>query len=297
MLNITTQSENVCTVAGILNEMNIEEKTDKNGKDYISGTAKIRVDQEIDGKVVESEVPVRMFSYRIKNDGTDNMVYDRIKGYKDNFISASAVDDISKATRVICSGKTCNLKESMWPDRTTGQIRTGFEIDSNFLNLMRDSDSETADFILTGVVLNTREEMNGEEPTGRLIVSFGVIGYNGQISVLDLIAEDTKRASIESGWNQGDTVKVVGKIVVSNRTVQWKEELGFGEPIIRRRTESRRELIIMGGSPNGFEESRSYDADDIKNSLNNRKKYMEELKNRAKSAPAKPAAPSNGFTF
>ena len=297
MLNITTQSENICTVAGILNELDIQEKTTKDGRDYITGTAKVRVDQEVEGKSVESIVPVRMFSFKLKTDGTANQVYERIKNYQQNFIAATAVDDVSKATRVTFTGKTCNIKENMWPDKATGQVRTGFEIDCNFMNYMRDIDEESADFILTGVVLGTKEEMNGEEPTGRLIVNFGVIGYGGTINVLDLIASDTKRTHIESNWAQGDTVKVVGKIVVSNKVVRWKEELGFGEPIERKRTESRRELIILGGSPNGYEESLSYDSDDVKAALAKRKAYMEEVKNNSKPAAKPTTSSTNGFGF
>ena len=298
MLNITTQSTNECRIAGILRELDIEEKKTADGREYVTGTAKIGVDQEVEGKSVESIVPVRMFSFKLKNDGTINQVYPRIVGYKENFISAAAVDDVSKATQVVVSGNSCNLKETMWPDKTTGQIKTGFEVDCNFLNYKRDTDEETAEFVITGVVLGKREEMNGEDPTGRLIVSFGIIGYKGRINVVDLYASDTKRAHIEAEWNEGDTVKVVGKIVVSNKTVTWTEELGFGEPITRRRTESRRELVIMGGSPNGYEESMAYDADDIKNSLAERKAYMEELKNKSKTASAaKPANNVGGFGF
>ena len=44
------QSKNECTIVGILNELDIVEGKASDGRDYIRGTATIRVDQEVKGK-------------------------------------------------------------------------------------------------------------------------------------------------------------------------------------------------------------------------------------------------------
>ena len=67
----------------------------------------------------------------------------------------------------------------------------------------------------------------------------------------------------------------------------WTEEQGFGEPIKRQRTESRRELIITGGSPSGLDEEYSYDMDAIKIALDDRQGRINKLSEK------KPATPAN----
>lgn len=283
MLNIKeSQSKNECYISGIINELDIVEGNTNDGRGYIRGTAKIGVDQEIGGKTCENVITVSMFSMRKKQDGSDNSVYDRIKGYRDAFTSVAVAEDRSQATRVTLNGRACNLTENMWYDQRTGQVRTGFQIACNFLEKQRSTDEEKASFELSGVVLGMRPELDNEEnETGRLIISFGVIGYKGRIDVLELIANDTAKAHIEANWNKGDTVSVVGLINVVQKDITWTEEQGFGAPIVRHRTESRRELIITGGSAGGLEEDLSYDADDIKASLEDRKARMAQVKDKA----------------
>lgn len=295
MLNIKQiESKNECYISGVLNELEIVEGTTSDGRGYVRGTAKIRVDQEIDGKVYENIIPVSMFSMKLKNDGNPNQVAARIIGYKDSLISLAAAEVPSQASRITLSGKSCNIVENMWYDQKTGQVKSGFQVACNFLNQKRDSDKEKASFEFSGIVLGTKPELdkNGEE-TGRLIVNFGLVGYNGKIDVIDLIADDTARAHIESNWEKGDTVNVVGIINVTQKTVTWMEEQGFGEPIERIRTESRRELIIKGGSSGGLEESLSYDADDVKASLAERKNRMEKTKEKATAAKQSSVASKN----
>lgn len=60
------QSKNECTIVGILNELDIVEGKTSDGRDYIRGTATIRVDQEVKGKQVENLIPVSMFAMRLK---------------------------------------------------------------------------------------------------------------------------------------------------------------------------------------------------------------------------------------
>lgn len=297
MLNIKqVQSKNECYISGILNELEIVEGKTHDGRDYVRGIAKVRVDQEVNGKLQENIIPISMFSMKLKGDNTINKVYTRILGYKENLISVAAAEDISQASKVTIAGKTCNIEENLWFDQRTNVVRSNFQIAGNFINAKRDNDKEEARFELSGVVLGMRPEINSqEEETGRLIVNFGVIGYNGRIDVIDLIAEDAAKTHIEANWMKGDTVSLVGIISMTQKTVSWMEEQGFGEPIERTRTESRRELIIKGGSAGGLEESLSYDADDVKAALAERKGRMEEKKKTTK--PAVKASNSDGFGF
>ena len=292
------QSKNECTIVGILNELDIVEGKTSDVRDYIRGTATIRVDQEVEGKQVENLIPVSMFAMRLKKDGSQNSIYDKIADYKESLTSAAAAETISQASRVSVVGKTANLVENMWVDKRTGAVRTGFQISSNFINSARESDKDAAKFEVTGVVLGMRPEQDKEgEETGRLIVNIGLVGYAGKVDVIETIAEDNAKSFIEDNWNKSDTVTVAGIINMTQKVTTYTEEVGFGEPIVRHRTESCRELLITAGSREGADEDHAYDEDDIKAALKERQAKKEALLNKSKSKPAAKSTSEKADSF
>lgn len=288
MLNIKeAQSTNVVEISGILSQLEVEQKKTADGRNYASAKATIKVDQEIGGKMVENEIPVKLFSMELKSDGKVSKIYKGILEMRDKFTSLAALpdDEKDKASKVvITSGQ---LKENIWVDPNSGQVRTGFEIDSNFMNAPRQGAEfePSARFELSGVIMDTTRETDAnQEETGRLKVKVAVVGWTGKdgvtrVDVIDLIAaSDSAVNFIESNWEKGDTVNINGAISFNQSTKVWYEEQGFGEPIKRTKTQTRKELIILGGSPSGLEEEYSYDANDIKAGLAARAARVEEQK-------------------
>lgn len=300
MLNIEkTQSANSVYVSGILNELDIVTGTTTDGREWIRGSASIKCDQDINGKNTECIVPIKMFSMRLKKDGEPNKIYDRILGYKDKLVSAAAADDINSASKItVTNGQ---LEENIWIDKSTNKPRSSFQIVSNFLNDKKDADKEGAIFKLSGVVLNdpmeAEEHDRNGDPTGRLVIKFGVIGYAGKIHVLDLIADGSAKAHVEQNWSKGDTVKATGKVNITHKVVTIEEKQGFGESIETNRTISNRELIITGGSASGLEEDLSYDADSIKKALDIRKAEQDKLAENNTTAKASPKSKSVDLGF
>lgn len=296
MLDIKkVQSTNTVTITGVLSELEIEEKTTADGRDYVQGKATVKVDQEISGKMVENEIPVRLFSMRKKKDGTDNSVYKGIVKMAEDFTSLAAAENPSSASKVsITSGQ---IQESNWLDKQTGAPRSGFQISSNFMRKANTDDEQTATFELSGVIGNISEEIDKDgEETGRLLVKFIVIGYLGRADVVTLIAENPVAVNhIRSNWEKGDTVSLTGVINMTYKVVHWEEEQGFGTPIKRSRTESRKELIITGGSPCGLDEELSYDSDSIKLALEDRTSRINVLSE--KKSVQKAASKSTDFGF
>lgn len=289
MLDTNRLSDNEIYVSGVLNELEIIEGVSSAGKEYVRGTASIRVDQEINGAMTENIIPIKLFSMKKKSDGTPNKIYDRIIGYRENFVSVAAAEDESKASRVTVSlGK---VEENAWFDARSNSVHSGFQLTANFINDARKGDPEKATFELSGVVGKMRPETdrNGEE-TGRIIVDFIVITWGGKANKIELIAQGSAADFISTNWQPQDTVKVTGRINMSYKVETWQEEQGFGEPIERTRTVSKRELIITGGSPSGLEEALSYDADSIKQALAKRKEDHDNLAtaNTKSSAKNKP---------
>ena len=287
MLNIKeTESKNIVNVTGILKELQLEEKTSSDGsKDFIAGKATIKVDQEINGKLSECEIPIEIYANKLKSDGTLSKLYPIVLGYKEKFTSLAACpeDEPQLASKVVISG--ADIIENIWFDQKSGQVKSSYKIRSNFLNAYNGSPSEfkpEATFELTGVILGTIPETLNDEETGRLKVKLGVVGYNGRVDIIDLIAESPNAVNfINTNYNDGDTVQLTGRVRISHVVKTWKEEQGFGEPIIRHKTESCREFIITGGSPSGLDEAYSYDANDIKIGLDERAARAEESKSKA----------------
>lgn len=298
MLNIKeVQSKNIITICGTLKELDVAEGNTSDGRAYVRATAKIGVDQDVDGKVIENEIPVKMFSMRLKSDGkTLNQVYDRIVGYKEQFVSAAVVDDISQASQVKI---LASVEENSYYDEKRKEIRNGYQFTGSFMNKRKPNEDEESTFEVQGVVGKFKDELDRDgNETGRIIVSMVVIGYKGRADVINFIAKDNAKDFIMAHWNEGDTVTATGKVVSSFKTETWLEEQGFGDPIKRTRTTGQRELLITGGSPCGADKEMSYDADSIKLALSERTDRLEEMKNASKNKASTSAPKANsGFDF
>lgn len=295
MLDIKkVQSTNRVTITGVLSELNIEEKITADGRGYVQGLAKIKVDQEVNGQMTENEIPVKMFSMKKKKDGTDNAVYKGIVKMAEDYTSLAVAENPSQASKVsITSGQ---IQENSYVDKGTGNIRNGFQISSNFMKKANFDDEQKARFELSGVIGNIADEMDKDgEETGRLLIKFIVVGYLGNVDVITLIAENPVAVNhIRSNWEKGDTVSLTGIVNMTYKVETWEEEQGFGEPIKRSRTVSKRELIITGGSPCGLDEELSYDSDAIKLALDKRTGRLNEMKEKQKT---KNTTPTTDFGF
>lgn len=295
MLEKNTESQNEVIVSGILNELDIVTGVTKDGRDYVRGTAYVRVDQEINGETVENIVPVKMFSMKLKKGTTEvSKIYERIMGYSSEFKSIAVCEDPAEASRVTIVAK---VSENAYYDERTGQIRSNFQLDGNFINKAKPGDVEGAKFVFSGVVIGTQNEVNADgEETGKLFVKLGIVGYGGKLHVVTLAATDSKKTHIENNWSQKDTVKVAGVVNISREVKEFKEDTGFGEPIISTKTLYRNELVITGGSASCLDEDYAYDAADIASLLEDRKVAQEALKNAPKKTASAPAK-SDGFGF
>lgn len=297
MLDIKkVQSTNKVTIIGILSELEIEPKTTPDGREYVQGMAKIKVDQEVNGQMTENVIPVKMFSMKKTKEGKDNAVYQGILKMSEELTSLASAETPAQASVVsITSGQ---VVDNTYPDKTTGEMRNSFQITTNFIKKANSDDEQRAKFELSGVIGNIADEVDGNgDETGRLVIKFIVIGWKGRADVITLIAENPVAVNhIRSNWEKGDTVSLAGTINMTYKVETWEEEQGFGEPIKRSKTTSKRELLITGGSPCGLDEELSYDNDAIKLALDERTARLNEAKEKqaAKKAVKKS---TNDFGF
>ena len=284
-------SENQVKIEGILSEVGLETATfNRKGQttECIRGTIKIRVEQDINGTMTTMEVPVSAFASRYTNAGTENPAYNSLKDVMENYKSIAACGNIDDADRVrITNG---SLQENVFYAKNGDLVNTS-RISASFINKIAKNECKPeATFTATIVVGNKSDELDRDgTPTNRLTVNGVIIQYGERADLIKfIVAKPDAKNHIEQYWNDGDTVRVQGKVNFSSKTEYIEEEVGFGEPIKTAKTTSVHELLIESGSAGCLEGDAAYDIKDIQSALAARKVRIEETKKPVTTAPSKP---------
>lgn len=284
-------SENQVKIEGILSEVGLETATfNRKGQttECIRGTIKIRVEQDINGTMTTMEVPVSAFASRYTNAGAENPAYNSLKDVMENYKSIAACGNIDDADRVrITNG---SLQENVFYAKNGDLVNTS-RISASFINKIAKNECKPeATFTATIVVGNKSDELDRDgTPTNRLNVNGVIIQYGERADLIKfIVAKPDAKNHIEQYWNDGDTVRVQGKVNFSSKTEYIEEEVGFGEPIKTAKTTSVHELLIESGSAGCLEGDAAYDIKDVQSALAARKVRIEETKKPVVSAPSKP---------
>ena len=284
-------SENQVKIEGILSEVGLETATfNRKGQttECIRGTIKIRVEQDINGTMTTMEVPVSAFASRYTNAGAENPAYNSLKDVMENYKSIAACGNIDDADRVrITNG---SLQENVFYAKNGDLVNTS-RISASFINKIAKNECKPeATFTATIVVGNKSDELDRDgTPTNRLNVNGVIIQYGERADLIKfIVAKPDAKNHIEQYWNDGDTVRVQGKVNFSSKTEYIEEEVGFGEPIKTAKTTSVHERLIESGSAGCLEGDAAYDIKDIQSALAARKVRIEETKKPVVSAPSKP---------
>ena len=284
-------SENQVKIEGILSEVGLETATfNRKGQttECIRGTIKIRVEQDINGTMTTMEVPVSAFASRYTNAGAENPAYNSLKDVMENYKSIAACGNIDDADRVrITNG---SLQENVFYAKNGDLVNTS-RISASFINKIAKNECKPeATFTATIVVGNKSDELDRDgTPTNRLNVNGVIIQYGERADLIKfIVAKPDAKNHIEQYWNDGDTVRVQGKVSFSSKTEYIEEEVGFGEPIKTAKTTSVHELLIESGSAGCLEGDAAYVIKDIQSALAARKVRIEETKKPVVSAPSKP---------
>ena len=297
------QAENSVKIEGILSEIDLKTgSTVKNGKtvEYIGGSIKVRVSQIINGKEVDLEIPVFMFSNKLKNDGNPNPAYDSINRVKEEYVSIAA-GGIDAADRVRITNANIRMNEYYGQ---TGTLNSYPRINASFVTKVTDltkfnpEASFSAVFVIAAMGPETDRE--GVAIENRFKIRGILPQYGGKVDVVDFYATNPNVIdAVSSYWSEKDTVKVNGKLNFTSVVEEKMVEVDFGEPRMERRTVSVSELLITGGTQTPLDGEFAYDEDEIAAALQERQAYLAELKTKAKqketSAKAAPAPAKKGF--
>lgn len=285
------QAENKVIIEGILSEINVkssefENRTTHQMMPYLSGSVKIRVSQEINGIMEDMEVPVYCFASKYTSKGNENPAYKSINDMVNNFTSIAA-GGIERASRVrITNGQ---IKENAFYNQNGQLVSTPRVEASFFTKINTDECKPQAKFQGVVCIGNIRNETDKEgELTGRLVLQGIVPQWGEKVDVINYVVGSRDAIDhINSYWQKGDTVKIVGKLNFSSKTEFVEEAMGFGEPVRTPKTTSIHELVITSGSASGLDGDLAYDTTEIAHALEARKVRLEEAKNKQKPA-AKP---------
>ncbi|PHA03038.1 hypothetical protein COE51_01460 [Bacillus pseudomycoides] len=276
--NTLRQADNQAVIEGVLLEKRIEEK-EVNKKLAITG--------EFDIEVAEGEVhTLKVFSYKLKQDGTENGIFKGLKTVMDEYKSVAS-EGKEEADKIRITNGQIGINDYYGQD---GKLKSFPQLSTNFINRVKAGEDfePKAEFELELFVKAVIPEVKNEEETGRAILQGFVPLYGGKVMPFTFIVENEGAVEyIQDNYEPGSTVKVYGDIVNKVEITKVLEEVGFGKPKEKINRKTVREYIITGGSePYDEENVKSYSGETIKKALTEREIYLEELKNK-KNEPKK----------
>ena len=285
--------ENSVKIEGILSEIDLEAGSYmKDGKsvDKIGGSIKVRVTQMLNGEKVELDIPVYMFANKLTNKGTANPAYASIERVMNEYKSIAAVG-IDAADRIRITGAQIRMNEYYGQN---GNLNSYPRINASFVTKITDLSKYNPEATFSAIFaigsMGYETDKDGVEIPNRYKIRGIMPQYGGSVDVIDFFATSPNVIdAVSSYWEQGDTVKINGKLNFTSKTEEKIVEVDFGEPRIERKTISVSELIITGGSQTPLEGDFAFDMDEIHNALEDRQARLAELKAKQKAKESKTA--------
>jgi hypothetical protein len=298
------QAENSVKIEGILSEIDLKTgSTTKNGKtiEYIGGSIKVRVNQALNGENVELDIPVYMFSNKLKNDGGPNPAYASIERVMNEYVSIAAAG-IDAADRIRITNANIRMNEYYGQG---GQLNSYPRINASFVTKVTDlakfNPEATFSVVFMIAAMGYETDKDGVENPNKFKIRGILPQYGGKVDVVDFFATSPNVISaVSSYWSEKDTVKINGKLNFTSTVEEKMVEVDFGEPRMERRTVSVSELIITGGTQTPLDGDFAFDEDEINEALKERQANLAALKEKAKEkeASGKKSAPAakKGFS-
>ena len=220
-------------IVGTIAEVDVEERTSKANKNFISG--KVVIKSVVDEK--ENLIEVRVIAMEKNKDGSINKQFTAYKNLP-----------AMLGKRVRVSGELND--ESMIAE---GQIRHFNTIRGTFFNNARTDEIDTATFEYSGFVTKgIVERKTKEDETIGYRIEIAQANYNDtnlKVIRFDIHKNDVNIAqAIESNYVVGSTVKIQGKISYETRIETREEEVSFGEANKKTVVFTDKVYRITGGS-------------------------------------------------
>lgn len=294
--------ENSVKIEGILSEIDLEAGSymkDNKTVEKIGGSIKVRVNQMLNGVETELDIPVYMFANKLTNKGTPNPAYASIERVMNEYKSIAAVG-IDAADRVRITGANIRMNEYYGQgDKLNSYPRINASFVTKITDMSKFAPEATFSAIFAIGNMGYETDKDGVQIPDRFKIRGIMPQYGGSVDVIDFFATSPNVIdAVSSYWEQGDTVKINGKLNFSSKTEETVVQVDFGEPRIERKTVSVSELIITGGSQTPLEGDFAFDMDEIQSALEARQARLAELKakQKAKEKGALKSAPKKSMS-
>ena len=279
--------ENSVKIEGILSEIDLEAGSymkDNKTVEKIGGSIKVRVNQMLNGVETELDIPVYMFANKLTNKGTPNPAYASIERVMNEYKSIAAVG-IDAADRVRITGANIRMNEYYGQgDKLNSYPRINASFVTKITDMSKFAPEATFSAIFAIGNMGYETDKDGVQIPDRFKIRGIMPQYGGSVDVIDFFATSPNVIdAVSSYWEQGDTVKINGKLNFSSKTEETVVQVDFGEPRIERKTVSVSELIITGGSQTPLEGDFAFDMDEIQSALEARQTRLAELKAKQKT--------------
>lgn len=290
------QALNDVRIEGYLNEVDLELKEDREGRSFIAGKVILKVPQAIGGKEDISEIPVNVFSYEVTKAGKESPAFKSAKSLLDHGVSLASVDgDETRADKFTCSGGS--LAENQFMSKDEKKVSYNL-IRGSFFNKVTKTFNPIASFETEIVIKGIEKEEKDDIATGRLILNGIVVQYNDNCDIVTFVVESPEAVNfISSSWQEGDTVKVTGRIrwTVEEKEIESTDEVGFGEPETRIVERQLKEFVITSGSKTPYPSETAYDPDEIVKALTAKREAFEAKAKEQSSADSGSSSGLRGF--
>jgi len=241
------QSFNKALVSGVI--VSIEHTFGPAGPDQkpaLYGTVTIETGED-------NLVPIGFFAYKQKKDGKDNPVYASLSTVVAEYKTIQ-VHGRDLADKITVGQGT--ISENVF--FSNGNMIRGFQTSSIFFN--RDAKAEpSAKFQISGELIQMVDEVIKDVPTGRLLLSLILVGYENRADIVDFVVENPAGVNyIKSSASIGDEIKVSGDIVVKETEEETSEATAFGDDIVTTKRRTERSLVVTSATAptaSGIEDS------------------------------------------
>lgn len=205
---------------GILSEKNLKFVEEKDGTvKAISGNIVIDVDGE--------KFRVSVYTSKLTNAGEQNRLWDNTMSLKDEYVAqADSVTTGKEPDRVNCAFQ---IQSRCYKD-TKGRLKIDYQsLNMNSIKRETRDVPNCAEVDIEGVVDEVKPQMNGEERTGKLLVTLGAIGYSGNLMKIHTVVDEDIADDFEGSYDQFD--ESFFKVLIRNVQVggaQRKRTIAFG---------------------------------------------------------------------
>ena len=183
--------ENFVKIEGILSEIDLETGSytkDNRTIEKISGSIKVRVNQLLNGKEVELDIPVYLFANKLTTKNQPNPAYASIERVMNEFKSIAAVG-IDAADRVRITGANIRMNEYYGQN---GNLNSYPRINASFVTKITDLSKYSPEATFSAIFavggMGYETDKDGVEIPNRYKIRGVMPQYGGTVDVIDFYA-------------------------------------------------------------------------------------------------------------